>query len=286
MSQNLISRFLASPKTSLSQTQLGNTISVWGPHGSTGKTTIATNLAIELANLGKRVFLLDADCYGPSVASHFGLAEHPAGLAAACRLANQERFDLDQLTRLSVSFVREKLIVMTGLTSVSRWPEVNPNSLAEIIRLAKTSFDFVVLDIASNFEVTENNSVQANRNIVTRNCLATSDLVVACGLADPVGIFRLLSLQEELEALCANKPLWVINRLRTQVLGPNAKHQVTETLKRLGEIDVALFLPEDSVNLDQAMLIGQPLSLTSGKGGFRQALQAFTKDRVLKLGQD
>ena len=35
--------------------------------GGVGKSTVATNLALTLAHLGKRTGLLDADMYGPSI---------------------------------------------------------------------------------------------------------------------------------------------------------------------------------------------------------------------------
>jgi MinD-like ATPase involved in chromosome partitioning or flagellar assembly len=281
MNENLISRFLSSSKTQLTSLETGKVFSVWGPHGSTGKTTIATNLAIELALAGKRVFLLDADCSGPSLATHFGLAEHPAGLAAACRLAGQDRFDLEQLERLSVGFVKEKLFVMTGLTSVNRWAEVMPTHLAEILKTAREHFDFVILDLASDIESLDIQAQGVSRNSLSRSALALSDQVIAVGLADPVGIFRFLSSKEQLFELVSQPPLIIINRLRATVLGSNAKSQVTETLNRLGDMEVSLYLPEDSVNLDQAMQVGLPLSLSQKQGPFRQALVQFVKSQIL-----
>ena len=61
-------------------------ISVWSPIGSPGKSTIALSMATELAESGKNVFLLDADTWAPSLDLQLGLTDHPAGLAAACRL--------------------------------------------------------------------------------------------------------------------------------------------------------------------------------------------------------
>jgi ATP-binding protein involved in chromosome partitioning len=50
-----------------------NIIAVGAGKGGVGKTTVAVNLAIALANRGSRVALLDADMYGPNVPIMLGL---------------------------------------------------------------------------------------------------------------------------------------------------------------------------------------------------------------------
>ena len=52
-------------------------IAVASGKGGVGKSTVAANLAVSLAAKGKKVGLLDADIYGPSVPTLFGLDENP-----------------------------------------------------------------------------------------------------------------------------------------------------------------------------------------------------------------
>jgi ATP-binding protein involved in chromosome partitioning len=56
---------------------LGQIIAISSGKGGVGKSTVAANIACELAKAGKAVALMDADIYGPNIPRLFGLTEKP-----------------------------------------------------------------------------------------------------------------------------------------------------------------------------------------------------------------
>lgn len=243
-------------------------IAVTSAHGSSGKTTVAINMALELATEKFRVLIIDADLEGPSVANYFCLSELPAGLVGAIRIASQNRFDQAQLERLSIQVPKSSITVLPGVVSDQRL-ELTQESVAAIVGTAKANFDFVIVDLGPLKPKQEFD--------VTTEVVRISDHVVIVALADPIGIFRLLRLEQTLLALTDN-PKLVINRLRNSVIA-QAKSEIKTTLTGLSELEVAAFLPDDQPSVDQATRVGM---VTGGRSGsFRSAVGIFTKVSIL-----
>jgi ATP-binding protein involved in chromosome partitioning len=82
--------------------EVRHVVAVASGKGGVGKSTVAANLAVALAQLGHRVGLLDADIYGPSVPTMFGITEKPN--IAGTRIIPFEKYGLKLM---SLGFILE-----------------------------------------------------------------------------------------------------------------------------------------------------------------------------------
>ena len=260
-------------------------IGIWSACGSAGKSSIALGLAAELAAAKQRVLLIDADIYLPSLALMLGLVDHSAGLAAACRIASQDRFNQFELERLSVRVPvgSQEFSLMTGISSYSRWPEVSAERFENLLESIREEFDFIICDLASNLEVglRQQGSGQ-ERNALTQSVLKIADQIIAICIADPVGISRYLQqLPELIDLRPIGEVYTIVNRLRSSVLGANAKQQISETLARLGQVSPDGFIPDDATAFDLALKNARPISLAKRGSPAKQAIELFARTQLL-----
>ena len=248
-------------------------IAITSPYGSTGKTTVAINIALELAAEKARVLLIDGDTRGPAVANHFLLSEQPAGLAAALRIATQQRFDFDQLERLSFQFQKSTLRIMPGSQDLPL-QAIDESAIAMLLDTARSGFEYTVIDLGCL-----NPNSESRQDFLTSSILSLADRTVLVCLADPIGIFRLLSAEESITAL-PSAPDLVMNRVRNSVIA-SARREIGITLQRLSSLEPKAFLPDDPVHIDQAVRTGVPATSLSRSGSFRQALTGFVRAELL-----
>ncbi len=65
------------PPAPMEMPELGHVVAISSGKGGVGKSTVAANLAVELARGGSAVGVMDADVYGPNIPRMFGVDEKP-----------------------------------------------------------------------------------------------------------------------------------------------------------------------------------------------------------------
>jgi MinD-like ATPase involved in chromosome partitioning or flagellar assembly len=262
-------------------------IAVWGPAGAPGRTTLAINLAAEIAACGHRVVLVDADSYGGSIAPALGLLDEAPGFAAACRLAASDSLTTLELERIGARYssAHGEFRVLTGIGRPSRWTELSADRVTKTLAAAALWAEYVVIDTGFSLESDEEVSSDLfapRRNAATLAALRAADRVVAVGLADPIGMSRFLRAHVDLlEIVPETRVDVIVNRVRASAVGLNPFGQVTSTLARFGGIEASAQLPEDRVGVDGAVLTGRTLRDAVPKSPVRAAMTRFVEDELV-----
>ncbi|TQL47480.1 MinD-like ATPase involved in chromosome partitioning or flagellar assembly [Homoserinimonas aerilata] len=265
----------------------GNVIAVWGPAGAPGRTTLAINIAAELASAGHTVALADVDTHSGSVAPTLGLLDEAPGFAAACRLAGSGALTRAELERIGqrYSSPHGSFWVLTGIGRPSRWPELSAERVVATLAECRKWVDYTVVDTGFNLEGDEeivSDLAAPRRNAATIAALREADQVVAVGSADPVGLSRFLRAHVDLlETIVTERILVVMNRLRSSAIGSSPAAQVTQSLERFGGITAPVMVPYDRQATDAAVLTGATLYDVAAKSPARVAIGALVTQRIL-----
>ncbi|WP_413318888.1 regulator [Agrococcus sp. 1P02AA] len=264
----------------------GRVVAVWGPAGAPGRTTAAIALAAELALLGQRVALVDADTTSASVAPALGLLDESPGFAAAARLARAGSLTVDELDRIcqQVPTMGGVLHVLTGIGRASRWPELAGDRVTEVLERCRDWADITVVDIGASIERDEEISSDLfapRRHASTHATLEASDEVVVIAGGDAVGVARLVRALPELRELVPQAHVRVIvNKVRASAIGIAPERSVQETLRRLAALTPEACWPFDSRAADAALLEGRPLVDVAGRSRLRRRVQEFATTLV------
>ena len=113
-------------------------IAVGSGKGGVGKSTVAANLALALAQSGAKTGLCDCDIYGPSVAIMFGGNERPT--------ADDEN-RIIPIERYGVSLMSMGFLLDDGSPAVLRGPMVTRYTQQFLRQVAWGNLDYLILDL-------------------------------------------------------------------------------------------------------------------------------------------
>ena len=235
-------------------------VPVHGLAGGAGATSFAVNLAWELASLKtpqpQRVCLLDLDLQQGAISTYLDL---PRREAVVELLADAESADAEAF-HASMQVFEDKLRVLTAPPEIVPLDLVGPAQISSILELARTSFDYVVIDMPST--VTE----------WTETVLNEAHLYFAMVELDMRSAQNALRLIRALKAedLPLEKLRWVLNRAPkfTDLAGRSRIKRMAESL----DIKLELQMPDGGRAVAQACDHGLPLERAAAKNPLRREI--------------
>ncbi|MFB4353693.1 P-loop NTPase [Microbacterium sp. LS_15] len=263
---------------------------VWGPQGAPGRSTIAVQLAVELARRGRRTALIDADTVAPSTALLLGLGDESPGIAAACRRAEMGALDDAELTRLAISLPTSgcAIDVLTGISRPDRWAELSSSRVRSTLAAGREWAEECVVDVSGAFDADDEATFDVmgpRRHAATVAAFDEADVVVAVAAADPLGISRFLRDHAELRRLATRARIHtVVNKVRPGPLGIDARGQIRSTLDRFAGITGVSLLPFDQRATDAALLHARPISDVAPRSTLVAAISRLAAELVPEPG--
>lgn len=244
----------------LPQSGAGVVIAVQGLAGGTGATTLATNLAWELATADKKtppqVCLLGFGLQFGSVATFLDL---PRRDVVFDLWSETERLDGDVLRQALATF-QDRLRVLTAPTDILPLDFIGPDDIGRVIGLARSHFDYVIIDMPGTL-------LQWTETVLDacQICLATIELDMRS--AQNCQRFK-RALQSA--GLHLEKLRFCLNRAPkfADLTGKSRVRRLREGL----EIAIDIQLPDGGRAVSQSADHGLPLALSAARNPLRREI--------------
>ena len=251
----------------------GVLLAVHGLAGGTGATTLATNLAWELAHVDKtsppRVCLLDLDLQFGSVATYLDL---PRRDVVYEMWADTDAMDED-IFQQALLTVQDKIWVLTAPHDMLPLDFISSEDVMRVLDLARRKFDYIVVDMPTTL-------VQWSERILNE-----AQVYFATMELDMRSAQNALRLKRAMQAedLPHEKIRYCLNR------GPkftdlNGKSRVKRMAESL-EIGIEIQLPDGGLPVPQCNDHGQPLAEAAAKNALRKEIMKLAKS-LHELGKD
>ncbi|MGB7318658.1 MAG: AAA family ATPase [Planktotalea sp.] len=239
----------------------GAIIAVHGLAGGTGATTLAVNLAWELATLTKvkapKVCILDFDLQFGSVSTFLDLQRRDAVFELLTDTENMDSESFDQALLTHGDVLR----ALTSPADVIPLDMIRPEDIQAILDLAQRHFDYVIVDMPTTL-------VQW-----TETVLNASQIYFATLEMDMRSAQNALRMKRALQSenLPFEKLRFVLNRA-PKFTDLNGKNRVKRLAESLG-ITIEVQLPDGGKPVVNGADHGQPLAETAGKNALRKEIQ-------------
>lgn len=234
--------------------ELGRVITVFSTKGGAGKSVIASNLAVILAQRSARpVVLVDADLQFGDVAVMLKVPTQHTIVDAVSAL---DRLDVSLMQSLLVEHDASGLLVLPAPLEPAFADQIGASEMVRIVEILRQFCAFVVIDTPAYFN-----------DVVLGLIEASDDVLLVAGMDIPniknvkIGLQTLHLLNTPME-----KVKLILNRANSKV-----KLDVGEVERTLG-VKAEALVPSDVV-VPQAVNKAEPVALAAPKSGVTKSLE-------------
>lgn len=250
----------AAPNLQAGTQKDGAVLAVHGLAGGTGATTLAVNLAWELATIsGEKspsVCLLDFDLQFGAVSTFLDLQRRDVVYEM---LSDTESMDEESFAQSLLTY-QDKMDVLTAPADMLPLDLVTPEDISRIIAMARSHFDYVVIDMPSTL-------VQWSETVLQESHVYFATLELDMRSAQNTLRFKRALQAEELPI---EKLRYAVNRAPkfTDLSGKTRIKRMSENL----DISIELQLPDGGKPVPQGSDHGLPLAMTAPKNPLRKEI--------------
>lgn len=248
------------------------TIAVCNQKGGVGKTTTSVNLAASLAELGKKVLLVDMDPQG-NASSGLGV-QAGKNTIYECLIQSLSPKDAILSTELKKLSVIPSDIRLSGAELELAQLESREYTLLNSLESIRNNYDIIIIDCPPSL------------SLLTINALCASDGVIIpiqCEYYALEGVASLVNTIERIKK-SFNKNLEIDGILLTMFDGrTNLSLQVVESVKKHFKKKVFTNPIPRNVRLGEAPSFGKPINLYDSRSIGAQAYNALAKELVKRI---
>ena len=260
--------------------QVKNIIAVASGKGGVGKSTVATNLAVSLAQMGARVGLVDADIFGPSIPTMFNCERERPGV----RVVDGKNV-IEPLLQYGVKLISMGFLMAADDAVVWRGPMASKALQQFLTDVDWGELDYLFIDLppgTSDIHLTLVQSVPVTGAVI----VTTPQKVALSDARKGLAMFRQPQINVPILGIAENMAYFTPAELpenRYYIFGQGGGRQLAQETEVpfLGEIPLVQAVRESGDQGYPAVLRDEE-AMTATRASFRDLAQEFARQVAIR----